>query len=136
MNTVILSGNLAQDPFVRGSSNVTVITIATNKEWTDRQSGERQRRTDFIPVTLFGTNATFAAKYLKKGRHVEVTAEVAINKWEDKTSGKTRYDTEIHALTIKPTGPKPKTDNDGEGDNAMPSYEGFDEAFDGDFSKD
>lgn len=135
MNTVILSGNLAQDPFVRGSSNVTVITIATNKEWTDRTSGERQRRTDFIPVTLFGTNATFAAKYLKKGRHVEVTGEVAINKWEDKSTNKTRYDTEIHALTIKPTGPKPK-EADGDSDTPMPSYEGYDESFDGDFSKD
>lgn len=135
MNIVILSGNLAQDPFVRGNgSNVTVITIATNKEWTDRQSGERQRRTDYIPVTLFGKNAEFAAKYLKKGRFVEVTGEVTINKWDDKATGKTRYDTEIDGLSIKAPGPKPKTGSDGT--EPMPSYEGFDESFDGDFSKD
>ena len=137
MNVVIISGNLAQDPFVRGNgNNVVILTVASNKEWLDRSTGEKQQRTDFIPVTFFGKTAEFAAKYLKKGRHVEITGELTINKWEDKNAGgKMRYDTEVHGLTLKPTGPNPHKSGE-PAEDQQPSYAGFDEQFDGDFSRD
>ena len=73
INKVIIVGNLGADPEVRytsGGATVTNLRIATSEQWTDKASGEKQERTEWHRVVLFGRLAEIAGEYLKKGRQV------------------------------------------------------------------
>jgi len=97
INKVILIGNLGQDPETRYMPNgkaVTNLRIATTEGWTDRQSGDKQERTEWHSVVLFEKLAEIAAEYLKKGSQVYVEGSLRTRKWQDK-EGKDRYSTEI-----------------------------------------
>ena len=70
VNKVILLGNLGRDPETRyttGGDAVTNLNIATSEQWKDK-SGEKQERTEWHRVVLFGRQAEIAGEYLKKGR--------------------------------------------------------------------
>lgn len=100
INKVILIGNLGKDPDVRympSGSAVTNITIATSESWKDKQSGEKQERTEWHNVVFFNRLAEIAAEYLKKGSKVYVEGSLRTRKWQDKNSGQDRYTTEIVA---------------------------------------
>ncbi len=100
INKVILIGNLGKDPDVRympSGSAVTNITIATSESWKDKQSGEKQERTEWHNVVFFNRLAEIAGEYLKKGSKVYVEGSLRTRKWQDKTSGQDRYTTEIVA---------------------------------------
>ena len=71
VNKVILIGNLGADPEVRSFQNggrVANLRLATTESWKDRNTGERQERTEWHRVKLFGKLAEIAGEYLKKGR--------------------------------------------------------------------
>ena len=99
INKVILVGNLGADPEVRYTASGTAITslsVATSESWTDKQSGEKQERTEWHRVKLFGRLAEIAGEYLKKGRPVYVEGRLKTRKWTDK-DGVEKYTTEIVA---------------------------------------
>jgi len=99
VNKVILIGNLGKDPEVRympSGSAVTNVTIATSESWKDKQSGEKQERTEWHNVVFFNRLAEIAGEYLKKGSKVFVEGSLRTRKWQDK-SGQDRYTTEIVA---------------------------------------
>jgi single-strand DNA-binding protein len=99
INKVILVGHLGRDPEVRYSPNggaVTNITLATSESWKDKNSGEKQERTEWHRVVFFGRLAEIAGEYLKKGRQIYVEGRLQTRKWQDK-EGKDRYTTEIVA---------------------------------------
>ena len=75
VNKVILIGNLGRDPETRYMPNgeaVTNVTIATTETWKDRNSGERQEKTEWHRVTFYRRLAEIAGEYLKKGSQVYV----------------------------------------------------------------
>ena len=97
VNKVILIGNLGKDPEVRympSGSAVTNVTIATSETWKDKQSGDKQERTEWHNVVFFNRLAEIAGEYLKKGSKVYVEGSLRTRKWQDK-EGKDRYTTEI-----------------------------------------
>jgi len=98
VNKVILIGNLGRDPEVRSMSNggkVVNLNIATSESWNDRQSGQRQERTEWHRVVIFNENlAQVAEKYLRKGSKVYVEGSLQTRKWTDQ-SGTEKYTTEI-----------------------------------------
>jgi single-strand DNA-binding protein len=99
INKVILIGNLGKDPEVRympSGSAVTNVTVATSESWKDKQSGEKQERTEWHNVVFFNRLAEIAGEYLKKGSKVYVEGSLRTRKWQDK-SGADRYTTEIVA---------------------------------------
>lgn len=99
INKVILIGNLGKDPEVRympSGSAVTNITLATSESWKDKQSGERQEKTEWHNVVFFNRLAEIAGEYLKKGAKVYVEGSLRTRKWQDK-NGQDRYTTEIVA---------------------------------------
>jgi len=99
VNKVILIGNLGNDPEVRympSGSPVATLSIATSSSWKDRDSGERQTRTEWHRVVLFNKLGEIAGEYLKKGSKIFVEGELRTRKWQDK-SGQDRYTTEIVA---------------------------------------
>ena len=100
INKVILIGNLGKDPETRympSGSAVTNVTVATSESWKDKQSGEKQERTEWHNVVFFNRLAEIAAEYLKKGSKVYIEGSLRTRKWQDKKSGTDRYSTEIVA---------------------------------------
>jgi single-strand DNA-binding protein len=98
VNKVILLGNLGRDPETRyttGGDAVTNLRIATTEQWKDK-SGDKQERTEWHTVVLFGRQAEIAGEYLKKGRSVYIEGRLQTRKWTDK-DGNERYSTEVVA---------------------------------------
>ncbi|MCX7977803.1 MAG: single-stranded DNA-binding protein [Bdellovibrionaceae bacterium] len=103
VNKVILVGRLGADPEVKsvGQGNVvTRLNIATSEQWTDK-NGQRQERTEWHRVTVWGKLAEICGKHLSKGRQVYVEGRLQTRSWEDQQSGQKRYATEIVATTVQ-----------------------------------
>jgi single-strand DNA-binding protein len=99
INKVILIGNLGRDPEVRyapSGSAICNVSIATTRNWKNRDSGERQEETEWHRVVFYDKLAEIAGEYLKKGRSVYVEGRLKTRKWQDK-EGKDNYTTEIIA---------------------------------------
>ena len=106
VNKVIIVGNLGADPEMRYTGNGTAICnlrIATSEQWTDKQSGERQERTEWHSITLFGKLGEIAGEYLKKGRQVYIEGSLRTDKYTDK-DGVERYATKIIASEMQMLG--------------------------------
>lgn len=101
VNKAILVGNLGRDPELRHTPNgqaVVNFTLATSESWTDK-SGERQERTEWHRIVVWGKLAELCNQYLSKGRTVYVEGRIQTREWEDKDGNK-RYTTEINASTV------------------------------------
>jgi single-strand DNA-binding protein len=98
LNKVMLIGNLGADPEVRSFQNggkVCNLRIATSEQWKDRNSGERQERTEWHQVAIFSEGlVSVAERFLRKGSKVYVEGQLQTRKWQDQ-SGNDRYSTEI-----------------------------------------
>ena len=109
INKVILVGNLGQDPEVRYTTSgaaVTNITVATTESWTDKNTGQKQEKTEWHRVVFFGRLAEIAGEYLRKGRQVYIEGRLQTRKWQDK-NGQDRYTTEIVANEMQMLGGNP-----------------------------
>jgi single-strand DNA-binding protein len=118
VNKVILLGNLGRDPETRyttGGDAVTNLNIATSEQWKDK-SGEKQERTEWHRVVLFGRQAEIAGEYLKKGRSVYIEGRLQTRKYTDK-DGVEKYSTEIVADRMQLIG---GAREGGGGDDEMP----------------
>ncbi|HSH49165.1 MAG TPA: single-stranded DNA-binding protein [Halomonas sp.] len=103
INKVILIGNLGQDPEVRFTASGTAVanlSLATSDVWTDRQTGQRQERTEWHRVVMFNKLAEIAQQYLKKGSKLYVEGRIQTRKWQDQ-NGQDRYSTEIVANNME-----------------------------------
>ncbi len=99
VNKVILIGNLGRDPEVRYNPNGVAwctISLATTRNWKNRETGERQEETEWHRVVFNDRLAEIAGEYLKKGRPVYVEGRLKTRKWQDK-EGRDTYTTEIIA---------------------------------------
>jgi single-strand DNA-binding protein len=106
VNKVILVGNLGADPETRYTASGTAIctfNLATSESWTDKQSGEKQERTEWHRVKIFGRLAEIAQEYLKKGRQVYIEGSIRTDKYSDK-NGIERYATDIIANEMQMLG--------------------------------
>lgn len=98
INKVILVGNLGADPDAKilpTGDPVVTLSLATSDTWKDKQTGEKQEKTEWHRVILFRRLAEIARDYLKKGAKVYIEGKLQTRKWQDKTSGEDRYITEI-----------------------------------------
>ena len=102
VNKVILVGNLWRDPEVRSipSGQVCNFTLATSDSYTDRD-GQRQERTDWHNIVVYGKQAELCGQYLTKGRQVYVEGRISTRQYEAKNGGGTRYRTEIIAQRVQ-----------------------------------
>lgn len=103
VNSVTIVGRVGQDPEIRFLPNgdaICNLSVATSKQWTDKQSGEKKEKTEWHRVVLFGKTAELAGKWTKKGTVVYVRGELETREWEK--DGIKRYTTEIKALDFDP----------------------------------
>jgi len=97
VNKVIIVGNLGADPDAKSMPSgkmVANFSVATTESWNDRDTGERQEKTEWHRVVFFGRIAEIADQYLKKGSQVYVEGKLQTRKWEDR-DGNERWTTEI-----------------------------------------
>jgi single-strand DNA-binding protein len=101
VNKVILFGNLGRDAelrFTPGGAAVSTINMATTEVWNDK-SGQRQEKTEWHRVVLWGKSAESLSEYLVKGKQIYVEGRLQTRQWDDKDGNK-RYTTEIRADRI------------------------------------
>ena len=106
INKVILVGNLGSDPELRSTgSGVSIcsFSLATSESWTDKQSGEKQERTEWHRIKIFGRLGEIAAEYLKKGRQVYIEGSIRTDKFTGK-DGVEKYFTDIIASEMQMLG--------------------------------
>ena len=97
LNKVFIIGRLTNDPQLRSipsGQSVGSFSVATNRTWSGK-TGQKQTETQFHNVVVWGRQAEIASQYLKKGAMVLIEGRLQTRNWQDKTSGQTRYATEI-----------------------------------------
>ncbi len=135
LNKVTLIGNLGADPdsrYMPNGGQVVTLSLATQRRWKDKSSGERKEHTEWHRVVMFNKIAEIAAEYLKKGSQLYIEGRLQTRKWTD-NNGIDRYTTEIvadqmHMLGSKgqqanaasPSQPPPPTQSDEAYDDDVP----------------
>ncbi|MXO49761.1 single-stranded DNA-binding protein [Erythrobacter gaetbuli] len=98
LNKVMLIGNLGADPEIRSFQNggkVANLRVATTETWKDRNTGERQERTEWHTVAIFSEGLVgVVERFLRKGSKVYIEGQLQTRKWQDQ-SGNDRYSTEV-----------------------------------------
>lgn len=115
VNKVIIVGRLGQDPEMKAvgqGATVTRLNVATSENWVDKQ-GQKQERTEWHRVVVWGKLAEICAKYLSKGKQVYLEGKLQTRSWED--NGVKKYSTEIVASSVQFLG---NNDNAGSGGNS------------------
>ena len=101
VNKVIIVGNMGRDAEVRytpGGAAVATLSLATTDVWNDK-AGQRQEKTEWHRVVVWGKQAETLAEYLTKGRQIYVEERLQTRQWDDKDGNK-RYTTEIRSDRI------------------------------------
>ncbi|MGC9049036.1 MAG: single-stranded DNA-binding protein [Patescibacteria group bacterium] len=108
VNKAIILGNVTRDPEIRNlpsGQNVVSFGVATNRFWTDKQSGEKKSQVEFHNVIAFGRLAEVVQQFLKKGSLVYVEGRLQTRNWQDQQGAK-HFRTEIVAERLQ-LGPRP-----------------------------
>ncbi len=102
VNKVILIGRLGQDPEVRATPSgqtVASLRVATSESWM--KDGQREERTEWHRIVVWGRQAENVGKYLSKGRSVYIEGKLQTRSWDDQQTGQKRYMTEIVANNVQ-----------------------------------
>jgi single-strand DNA-binding protein len=102
VNKVIIVGRLGQNPEIRytpSGAAVANFSVATSETWNDK-NGQKQERTEWHRIVVWGKLAELCNQYLAKGRQCYVEGRLQTRQWQDK-DGQTKYSTEIQAQTIQ-----------------------------------
>jgi single-strand DNA-binding protein len=101
VNKVIIVGRLGADPETRQVGNggtVARLSVATSENWVDKE-GQKQERTEWHRVVVWGKLAEICGRHLAKGRQVYIEGRLQTRSWEDQ--GQKKYSTEIVASTVQ-----------------------------------
>lgn len=131
VNKVILVGRLGRDPETRytgGGQAVANFSVATDETYKDR-NGERQKRTEWHKIVVWGKQAEIAQQYLKKGSLVFIEGRIQSREWQDK-EGQKRTSFEIVASNFRMLGGRGDSSGAGSGGGTSGSRSGdeFDQA--------
>jgi single-strand DNA-binding protein len=103
LNKVIIIGNLTADPILRNTPSnnpVCNFSVATNRMWTDKNSGQKQQKTEFHNIVLWRRLAEIASQFLNKGSLVMIEGRLETRTWDDQ-AGVKHYKTEIIADNLQ-----------------------------------
>jgi single-strand DNA-binding protein len=134
INKVIAIGNLGGDPETRylpSGAAVTNFSLAVSESWTDKQTGEKKERTEWIKAETWGKLAEVCAEYLSKGSQCYIEGKLQTDKWQDQ-SGNDRYTTKVRVDNVqflggkgertqsRPPSPPPQTGGNEDFDDDIP----------------
>ena len=117
VNKVILIGHLGKDPEMRsfeGGGMVCNFSLATSEVFKDKM-GNKQERTEWHNIVIWGTLADIAQKYLRKGAPVYLEGKIQTRSWDDKETNQKKYITEIRVDNMQMLGGKDGASNAGGG---------------------
>lgn len=117
INKVILVGNLGNDPdmkYANSGSAIARLSIATSEQWNDKNTGEKQERTEWHRVVFFGKLAEIAGEYLRKGSQVYIEGSLRTDKYTD-ANGIEKYSTDIVGREMQMLGGRSGGMNDNAG---------------------
>ena len=103
VNKAIIMGRLGKDPELRYTNTgmaVAKFSVATSESWMNKQTNNREERTEWHNIVVWGKTAENCGEYLKKGRPVYIEGRIQTRSWDDK-EGKKRYTTEIVAQNVQ-----------------------------------
>lgn len=124
VNKVIILGRLGQDPelkYTPGGMAVCNFTVATSESWADK-AGQKQERTEWHRIVVWGKLAELCNQYLTKGRQAFIEGSLQTRSWDDKNGGK-RYTTEIVAKTVQFIGGQAGVGAPKENNPGAPAYD-------------
>jgi len=124
VNKVIILGRLGQDPelkYTPGGMAVCNFTVATSESWADK-AGQKQERTEWHRIVVWGKLAELCNQYLTKGRQAFIEGSLQTRSWDDKNGGK-RYTTEIVAKTVQFIGGQAGVGAPKENNQGAPAYD-------------
>lgn len=107
LNEAKLIGHLGNEPdsrYMPNGGRVVTLSLATTRQWKNRDSGEREEHTEWHRVVMYGKLAEICAEYLHKGSQVYIGGRIETKKWSK--DGVDRYSTQIVADTMKMLGNK------------------------------
>lgn len=113
----ILIGNVGNDPEVRKLTNgdtVANLSIATTESWKDKNTGQKQEKTEWHRCTFYGKVAEVVEKYVRKGMSIQVVGKNVTRKYQGQDGGD-RYVTEVKCDQMQMLGGKPDTAAQGAG---------------------
>ncbi len=125
INKVILIGRLGQDPelkYTPSGSAVCNFSMATSESWTDKQ-GQKQERTEWHRIVVWGKLAELCNQYLSKGRQAFIEGALQTRQWED-NNGQKRYTTEINAKNVQFLGGQQGASQSGQGQGQQYDQQG------------
>lgn len=102
VNKALILGRLGKDPELKYTQSGTPyvrLSVATSEQWTDKQSGQRQEKTEWHNVTVWGRPAENCQQYLVKGSQVYVEGKIQTTQYQK--DGQTRYATGITAQSVQ-----------------------------------
>ncbi len=103
LNKAVLIGNLTRDPELKAipsGNKVCTFSLATNRTYKDAQ-GQRQEKTDYHNIVVWGKTAENVAQYMKKGSQILVEGRMETRSWDDAATNTKKYRTEIIADTVQ-----------------------------------
>ena len=95
----IIHGRLGKDPEIKYTTNgqgIANLSVATSETWKDKQTGEKQEKTEWHRVVVFGPSAEWVGERFKKGDLIFINGKNQTRKWQD-SSGQDKYTTEVVA---------------------------------------
>ena len=99
LNKVLLIGRLGADPEIKQMVNgksVARLSLATNQNWKDKNTGEKKEKTEWHRVVIFNEGlVNVVQQYVKKGAQIYIEGQLSTRKWKDEKSGQDKYSTEI-----------------------------------------
>lgn len=98
INQVTILGNLTKDPVLKYTPNgnaVISFSMATNRQWLDKATGEKKEDVQFHNVVFWGKSAEIISQYVMKGYALLIQGRLQTRSWDDKNAGVKRYTTEI-----------------------------------------
>lgn len=96
INKVQIAGNLVRDPELRttpSGQTVAQFTIATNRVWKDKNTGEKKSAAEFVPCVAWGRTGETISQYMQKGKGIYVEGRLQTRNWE--ANGQKHYRTEV-----------------------------------------
>lgn len=118
LNKAMIIGRLTNDPQMRSTQtgqNVASFSLATNRKWNDKATGQQREDTQFHNIVVWGKLAEICNQYLKKGNQVYIEGRLQTQSWDDQATGQKKYRTEIVAENMIMLGSK--NDNFAENNN-------------------
>jgi len=129
LNKVMLIGNVGADPDVRttqGGTRVAKVSLATERRWTDKGTGEVKEKTEWHRLTFWGNLATIVEQHVQKGDRLYVEGRIEYSQTEDQQTGVTRYWTDINVAEMvmlgSPSGRQNQPQPDGPDDSGQQQY--------------